>query len=75
MSVDQCVEWLSGKTNVLGEDLSQSHFVNQKSQMTELRSNPAPLSGKPATTRHRYGTASLGSVVDTLTASLNSKKK
>jgi hypothetical protein len=53
MSVEQLVEWLAGKTEVLGESLPQSQI------WIELGSNPGRRGGKPATNRLSYDTASL----------------
>jgi hypothetical protein len=37
MGVEYSVEWLAGKTEVLGENLPQCHFVHHKSHMTWAR--------------------------------------
>jgi hypothetical protein len=58
MTVEQSVEWLSGETEVLREDLSQCRFVHQKSYMTLPGSIPGRRAGKPATNRLSYITAS-----------------
>jgi hypothetical protein len=43
MSVEQSVEWeLAGETEVLGENLSQYHFVHHKSHMTWPGLEPWP---------------------------------
>jgi hypothetical protein len=43
MSVEQSVEWeLAGETEVLGENLSQCHFVNHKSHLTWPEMKPRP---------------------------------
>jgi hypothetical protein len=42
---------------VLGENLSQRHFVHHKSHMTRLGLNPGRRGGKPATNRLSYGAA------------------
>jgi hypothetical protein len=46
MNVEELLECLAGKTEVLGENLSQCDFVHQKSHMTWPGLEP----GKPATT-------------------------
>jgi hypothetical protein len=41
--VEQVVEWrLAGETEVLGENLSQRHFVHHKSYMTRLGIEAGP---------------------------------
>jgi hypothetical protein len=55
ISVEQSVEWeLAGKTEVLGENLPQCHFVHHK---PDVGSNTGRLGGKPATNRLNYGAA------------------
>jgi hypothetical protein len=56
--VEKLVEWrLAGKTEVLGENLPQRHFVHHKSHMPDPVLNPGLRSGKPATNRLSYGAA------------------
>jgi hypothetical protein len=58
--VKQSVEWrVAGETEVLGENLSQRHFVHHKSHVTwpDLGSNTRRRGGKPATNRLSYGAA------------------
>jgi hypothetical protein len=49
-------EDLAGETEVLGENLSQRHFVHHKYHMTRPGLEPGP-GGKPATNRLSYGVA------------------
>jgi hypothetical protein len=57
MSLEQSVECVAGETEVLGENLSQCHFVHHKSHMTLLGFEPGPRGWKPTTNRLSYGTA------------------
>jgi hypothetical protein len=50
---------LAGETEVLGEILLRSHFVNQKSYLLNPGTNPDRRGGKPATNRFSYGAAIL----------------
>jgi hypothetical protein len=50
---------LAGETEVLGENLSQCHFVRHKPHMLCPDANPGRRGGKPATNRLSYGTANL----------------
>jgi hypothetical protein len=43
MMMDNLVEWrLAGETEVLGENLSQRHFVHHKSHLTRPGIEPGP---------------------------------
>jgi hypothetical protein len=56
--VEKLVEWgLAGETEILGENLSQRHFVHHKSHMTRPGFEPDRRGGKPATNRLSYGAA------------------
>jgi hypothetical protein len=58
MMMENWAQWrLSGETEVLGENLSQRHFVHYKSHLPDLGSNPGRRGGKPATNRLSYGAA------------------
>jgi hypothetical protein len=60
MSVEQSVKWeLAGETEVLGENVTQCHFVHNKSHMTWAGLEPGPPTWKPAINRLSYGTTSI----------------
>jgi hypothetical protein len=56
MMMEKFVEWLAGETEVLGENLPQSRFVQHKPHMLPGR-EPGSRGGKPMTNRLSYGTA------------------
>jgi hypothetical protein len=56
--VEQLVEWrMEWETEVLGENLSQCHFVHHKSYVTWPVLEPGPPRWKTATNRLSYGVA------------------
>jgi hypothetical protein len=57
MMMENLVEWrLAGKTEVIGENLPQRHFVHHfVHHLPDPSSNPGRLGGKPATNRLSYG--------------------
>jgi hypothetical protein len=57
MMMENLVELLAGKTEVLGENLPQCRFVHHKPHMISPGANPGRRGGKPATNRLSYGTA------------------
>jgi hypothetical protein len=58
MMMGNLVEWrLAGETEVLGENLPQSHFVHHKFHLPYPDSNSGRRGGKPAANRLGYGAA------------------
>jgi hypothetical protein len=56
--MEQLVEWrLAEETELLGENLPQSHIVHHKSHLPDAGSNPGRRGGKPATNHLSYGAA------------------
>jgi hypothetical protein len=56
--MEQFVKWgFAGKTEVLGENLPQRHFVHQNPTWLDTGSNPGSRGEKPATNRLSYGAA------------------
>jgi hypothetical protein len=56
--VKKLVKWrLAGETEVLGDNLSQRHFVHHKSHMSRPGSNPGRRGEKPTTNPFSYGAA------------------
>jgi hypothetical protein len=53
--MENLVEWITGETEVLGENLPWCHFVHHKSHWPDPGLNPG--GGKPATNRFSYGAA------------------
>jgi hypothetical protein len=52
--------WLSGETEVLGENLPQCHFVYHKPHILCPEANPGHRCGNPATNLLSYDTAFKG---------------
>jgi hypothetical protein len=58
--MENLVEWrLAGETEVLGENLTERHFVDHKSHLSHSGSNSDRRFWKPATNRLSYGAAAL----------------
>jgi hypothetical protein len=58
MCVEQSVKWeLTGENEVLGDNLLQCQFINQKSHIIWPGLEPGPRGAKPATNHLSYGTA------------------
>jgi hypothetical protein len=58
MMMENLVQWrLAGETEVLGQNLSQRHFVHHNPTWTDPGFNPGSRGGKPATNRLSYGAA------------------
>jgi hypothetical protein len=47
--------FLAWKTDILGKNLPQRHFVHHKSHLPDPGANPGRRGGKPATNRLSYG--------------------
>jgi hypothetical protein len=58
MMMEKLVDrWLTGETEVLGENLPQCRFVHHNPHMLCPDANPGHRGEKPATNRLSYGTA------------------
>jgi hypothetical protein len=58
MIMEKSVECeLEGKTQILGENLPQCHFIHHNSHMTRPGLEHGRRKGKPVTNRLSYGTA------------------
>jgi hypothetical protein len=42
LRMENLVEWMTGETEVLGENLPRRHFVHHKSHLTRLGIEPGP---------------------------------